>query len=507
MSEVVSVNPATGESTPVGRAESTPADVVAACAAAAAAAPALAAGDLGWRASLLESAAGALEADSEAIVAVADAETALGGARLTGELRRTCYQLRFLAGVVRDGGFLEATIDHAHDSPMGPLPDLRRQLEPVGVVAVFGASNFPLAFSVPGGDTASALAAGCPVVVKAHPAHPATSGRCLDALVRGLAAAGAPDGAIAMVDGLDAGVALVEDERVAAVGFTGSYAAGRALFDRCARRASPIPFYGELGSVNPLVVTPAAAARRAAEIGEGIVGSVTLGSGQFCTKPGLLFVPAGGDGDAVVGAAREALAAKPGATMLTEAIRNRFDEGVERLASLPGVRVVARSAPAATAAGAGAALVETDLASITGEHRGVFETECFGALGVVVRYDDDSALLAALAGLEPALTFSVQAEAGDELGADLVALGARQAGRVVVNGYPTGVGVTWAMHHGGPLPAATSSLHTSVGASALRRWLRPVSYQATPDEWLPSALREGNPWAIVRRVDGALALP
>ncbi len=499
---VVSSDPVTGVATPTGVDESSAADVAAACAAAQGAAPGLGALDLGARAAVLDAVAAALEADAEGIVDVANAETALGGPRLAGELRRTCFQFRFLADVVRDGAFVEASVDHARDTPMGPLPDLRRQLEPLGPVGVFGASNFPLAFSVPGGDTASALAAGCPVVIKAHPAHPLTSRRAFDAMAGALAGAGAPSGTASLIYGLGAGAALVTDPRVTAVGFTGSYGAGRALFDLAQARPTPIPFYGELGSVNPLVVTSAAAAARAVAIGEGLVASVTLGAGQFCTKPGLAFVPVGVDGDALVAAARDALTAQAGATMLTTTIRDRFAEGVEGLLAVPGVDLVASSGAPDSAAGSGATLVATNLETLTGEHRAALETEYFGALAVIVRYDDDARLDEVLSGLEPALTFSVHAEPDDEHGRRLVALGATRAGRVLVNGYPTGVGVSWSMHHGGPMPAATSPLHTSVGASALRRWLRPVSYQSVPDEWLPPALREANPWGVPRRVDG-----
>ncbi len=502
MTQVLSTNPVTGEATPIGIDESDAAGVATATMAAADAAPLFAATDLAGRAAQLDAIAAALEADATSIVETADRETALGEARLGGELRRTCFQFRFFADVVRDGAFLEASVDHARDTPMGPLPDLRRQLEPLGPVGVFGASNFPLAFSVPGGDTASALAAGCPVVVKAHPAHPATSLRTFTAMRHALDANGAPTGTLSLIFGMDAGVALVTDPRVTAVGFTGSYGAGRSLFELANARATPIPFYGELGSVNPLVVTPRAAAARGAAIGEGLVGSVTLGAGQFCTRPSLLFVPAGKDGDALVDAARAALEAQSGATMLSRAIRDRFVGGVDRLLGVPGVSLVARSDTPSSDAGSGAVLIATDLATLTGPNRSDLETECFGAIGIFVRYDDVEELLATLATLEPALTFSVHAESDEPLGSSLVTLGARQAGRVLVNGYPTGVGVSWSMHHGGPLPAATSSLHTSVGASAMRRWLRPICYQALPDEWLPPALRDANPWGVPRRVDG-----
>ena len=407
---------------------------------------------------------------------------------------------------MRDGGFLEASVDHAYDSPMGPLPDLRRQLEPLGPIGVFGASNFPLAFSVPGGDTASALAAGCSVVIKAHPAHPLTSKVTFEALRRAALSCGAPEATVQLLFGLTAGVALVEDPHVTAVGFTGSYRAGRALFERAQSRPDPIPFYGELGSVNPLVVTPLAAMARAQTLGEGLVGSVTLGSGQFCTKPGLLFVPSGPDGDAVLAAAKDAMTHFAGASMLSEAIRDRFDDGVAQLLSVPGVALVARSANAATASGAEGVLVVTDVATLQGEHRSVLETECFGALAILVRYAEEGELLASLESLDPALTFTLLVEEGDPYGPPLLDVGRRKAGRVIVNGFPTGVGVSWSMQHGGPLPAATSSLHTSVGATSLRRWLRPVSYQSVPDEWLPASLREDNPLGIPRRVDGALVL-
>jgi len=504
MDEVVGVNPASGERRALGLRESSRDDVAAAGRAADSAATWLSGQSLSWRADLLDAMAASLEADGDEIVLAADEETALGSTRLGGELRRTCFQFRFFAGVVRDGGFLEASVDHAYDSPMGPLPDLRRQLEPLGPVGIFGASNFPLAFSVPGGDTASALAAGCSVVVKAHPAHPRTSLLCATSLRRAATSCGAPEAIVQLVFGLDAGIALVEDPHVTAIGFTGSFAAGRALFDRAQARPEPIPFYGELGSVNPLVITPLAARARAQSLGEGMVASVTLGAGQFCTKPGLLFVPRGHDGDAVLDAAKEAVAHAAGASMLSADIRDRFNDGVTRLLSVPGVDVVARSAPHESASGAPSVLATTDVATLVGEYRSTIETECFGAVALVVRYDGLDELLASLESLEPALTFTLHAEEEDPFGPALVHVGRGKAGRVIVNGFPTGVGVSWSMHHGGPLPAATSSLHTSVGATSIRRWLRPVSYQAVPDEWLPPSLQEGNPLGIPRRVDGHL---
>ena len=498
---IYSDNPTTGERVATELVESSGVDVAAMCAVAARAARDLARRPLAWRAALLDAVASALEDDAEGIIADADAETGLGVGRLRGELARTCFQFRFFADVVRDGGFLEASIDHPYESPMGPLPDLRRQLEPLGVVGVFGASNFPLAFSVPGGDTASALAAGCSVVIKAHPAHPRTSMRTYSCLERAARAAGAPEGTIGLIFGLDAGSALVRDEHVAAVGFTGSLGAGRALFDQAQSRAVPIPFYGELGSVNPLVVTPAAANQRATALGEGLVASVTLGSGQFCTKPGLLFVPRGEAGDELVAAAVAALERGEGATMLTTAIRDRFEVGVARLDDVTGLTRLALSARAVSDAGSFAALYEMDVATLSLQ-RDVVMTEYFGALAIVVRYATLEELLDAVASLDAALTFSLHVGEDDEAAPALLAAGAMRAGRVIVNGFPTGVGVSWSMHHGGPYPASTNALHTSVGATAVRRWLRPVSYQGVPAAWLPPALLDENPLNVPQRVDG-----
>ncbi len=504
VSEVFSTNPVTGVATPLGIHETSVEEVVQMGRRSLGAATTFATRSLEWRAGLLEAMAQALDDDGAAIIAAANEETGLGEGRLTGELRRTSFQFRFFASVVRDGGFLEASVDHATDTPMGPLPDLRRQLEPLGPVAVFGASNFPLAFSVPGGDTASALAAGCSVIVKAHPAHPNTSRLCVRALERAASQVDAPVDLLQCVFGVAAGVSLVDDVNVRAVGFTGSYRAGRFLFDRAQARAVPIPFYGELGSVNALVITPRAAGARASEIGAAMVASVTLGAGQFCTKPGLLFVPSGRDGDEVVSAAREAMSASAGATMLSSAIREHYDAGVAALLDTQGVEVLARSSSGSGPSGAGAVLVEIALDTLSGPDASILDTECFGAVAIVVRYAQRERLLEALSDLEPALTFTVHAESDDDWGPVLIDLGRQLAGRVIINGYPTGVGVSWSMHHGGPHPATTSALHTSVGANSMRRWLRPVSYQSVPDAWLPESIKEDNPLGIVRRVDGQL---
>jgi NADP-dependent aldehyde dehydrogenase len=495
---VASVDPRTGEEIEQVASE-TPADGVAQLGAAAAvAAPAFAAMGRAGRAALLESVAAELEAAGDRIVALADRESALGTARLTGELARTTFQFRFMAEVIRDGGYLDVTIDHADPAATPPRPDLRRTRVPLGPVAVFGASNFPLAFSVPGGDTASALAAGCPVVAKAHPAHPATSLACAEAITRGLGAA--PPGTFALVHGEDAGRALVTDPHIKAVGFTGSLRGGRALHDLAAARPEPIPFYGELGSLNPLIVTPGAAAARAEEIGRGAAASFTLGNGQFCTKPGLLFVPRGDAGERLVGALVAHAATLPLGPLLTPGIRAAYEAGVERAAALPDVTVLAR--PGDGAGDATAATVVRVPADRLGD---ALLDEVFGPFAVVADYADDEDLSAALAWLRPALTATVHAEDGEEdLVRPLLDLLARRSGRLVWNGYPTGVAVAWAMTHGGPYPASTSAAHTSVGAAAIQRWLRPVTYQSVPEPLLPPELREGERPGIPRRVDGRL---
>jgi NADP-dependent aldehyde dehydrogenase len=499
----MSTNPSTGEERSLGFAESSDDDVLTATQRALDAFDDYANRPLVWRAGLLRAMAEELEADAANLVALANAETALPTARLEGELRRTAFQLRFFAGVVTDGSFLDATIDHPTDSPMGPLPDLRRMRSALGVVGVFGSSNFPFAFSVPGGDTASALAAGCPVVIKAHPAHPATSVAAFAALERGARRCEAPEGTVNLVFGFNAGAALVDAPAVSAVGFTGSVGAGLALWERANARAVPIPFYGELGSANPLVVTESAAHERATEIGTGLAGSMTLGVGQFCTKPGLAFVPVGDDGDALVAATIEALSSLGPSTMLSASIAEHFRRGIEAVAAVSDVRALVRRDPGSGAL-ASAQLYEVDAARFVDRDAYALREECFGPVALVVRYASRDELRDALFAAEPALTFSLFCVEGDRDGRWLVELGSQRSGRVIVNGYPTGVGVSWSMQHGGPWPSTTSGATTSVGAAAIERWLRPVTFQAVPDDLLPPALQDANPLSIPRRVDGRL---
>ena len=500
--QVWSIDARTGVRVDPVAVESTAADVDAAVQRAAATSAVLVATGLAGRARMLRAMADEIERDADVIIATADRETALGSPRLTGELARTAYQLRLFADVVIDGGYLELIIDHADPAAApAPRPDLRRMLVPLGAVAVFAASNFPLAFSVPGGDTASALGSGCPVVVKAHPGHPATSELCHAALRRGAVAAGLPADVVQLVHGVDAGRQLVVHPQITAVGFTGSVSGGRALFDLACGRPDPIPFYGELGSINPLVVTPAAAHARAASIGSGLAASFTLGSGQFCTKPGLAFVPSGHDGEKLIDALHAATVTIPAGAMLTAGIRDAFTAGASAREALANARSLRNGGPGTDGEQAGHA--PRILVASAGTLDEMLLEECFGPLIVVAVYADADELVAALERIEGSLTATIHCGVGsDEIAARVTSLAVRKAGRVLFNGFPTGVAVTWSMQHGGPWPATTASLHTSVGATAIRRFLRPVVFQDAPAELLPAELREENPLRMPRRVDG-----
>ncbi|MDI5963785.1 aldehyde dehydrogenase (NADP(+)) [Streptantibioticus silvisoli] len=439
------------------------------------------------RAAALEAVADALDARAADLVAVADAETALGEVRLTGEVARATGQLRLFARLLRDGGHLDVVID----PPGGPGPDLRRTTRPTGPVAVFSASNFPFAFSVAGGDTASALAAGCPVVVKAHEAHPGTSELTATLVTRALARAGAPDGVFAVVHGFEAGPALVRHPAITAVGFTGSSRGGLALSELCARRAVPIPFYGELGSVNPVLVLPGAARGRRDDVATGYAASLTLGAGQFCTNPGVLFVP---DDQPLVEALGAAVTRSAGAPMLSERIHAGYQESLDRLDRRADLTLLARGVPGDGPWAATPTVYRTTAAAVAAAPDLVTE-EHFGPIGIVVTGAGpaEAADLLDRAGAGQ-LTATVQLDTGDAddlaLARDALARLARHAGRLIVNGWPTGVAVTAAQHHGGPYPATTAPAHTSVGATAIRRWLVPVAYQDVPSELLPPELRD-----------------
>ncbi|SMY06681.1 aldehyde dehydrogenase (NADP(+)) [Flavimaricola marinus] len=438
------------------------------------------------RAALLDAIADEIEARAEPLTAIAMAESGLPEARLQGERGRTTGQLRLFARHIEAGDYLDRRHDEAlPDRAPLPRPDLRLMQRPIGPVAVFGASNFPLAFSVAGGDTASALAAGCPVVVKGHPAHPGTSAIVAEAISAAVAAKGLPGGVFSMVQdgGVAVGKALVEHPLITAVGFTGSLRGGRALFDLCAAREVPIPFYGELGSINPMFLLPNAVAARGKAIAQGWAGSLTMGAGQFCTNPGVAVVIDGPDADALVSEAVAALGGVSAQVMLTEGIASAFREGSRRMASeaevLTGAECAGREAT-------------PWLLQVTGTEWATTPSlahEVFGPLGIVVRVKDAEEMAAVASGLAGQLTATLHIDEADHpQAARLMPVLERKAGRILVNGYPTGVEVAEAMVHGGPYPATTNFGATSVGTMAIRRWLRPVCYQNVPDALLPADL-------------------
>ncbi|MFM9370754.1 aldehyde dehydrogenase (NADP(+)) [Streptomyces sp. Da 82-17] len=461
------------------------------------------------RARFLERVADQLAGATEELVARAHLETALPTARLTGEVGRTTGQLRLFAQVLRDGGLHGARIDPAlPDRAPLPRPDLRQRRVPLGPVAVFGASNFPLAFSVLGGDTAAALAAGCPVVVKAHDAHLGTSELAARAVRAAVVETGMPDGVFSLLvgEGPVVGAQLVTDPHIRAVGFTGSRAAGLAVLRAASERPRPIPVYAEMSSVNPVVLLPGALAERARELAAAFVGSLTLGAGQFCTNPGLLIGVAGPDLDAFEEAAGTAVREHVGATMLTPGIAQAYHREVEAVASRPGVRVRARGAAAGSASPGQAVLMSVDGDVFRADPE--LQREMFGSAGLVVRCRDLDEVAEVLRSLEGQLTATVHtADADLPQARALLPLLERLAGRVLFNGWPTGVEVGHAMVHGGPFPATSDSRTTSVGSLAVDRFLRPVAYQDVPEALLPAPLLDANPYGVPRRVDGTLESP
>lgn len=467
--------------------------------AAAAAAPIWRTSSADDRARWLSAIADALDANADELVAIADRETRLGAVRLRGEVGRTTGQLRLFASVVREGSYLELTVDDADAAATPPRPELRRLLVGVGPVAVFSASNFPFAFSVCGGDTASAWAAGNPVIVKAHSGHPELSERTAAIAIEALAAAGAPHGSLALIQGREAGNALVQHPVIQAAGFTGSLSGGRALFDLASGRPDPIPFYGELGSVNPVVVTTGAATARGSELASGLVGSFTLGAGQFCTKPGVVFIPRDAGIEQLVA---DAVAGAAGGPLLTERITTAFPDGIRDLEADPSVEVLAHGAE--TPDGARPVVLTTDAAAVA-ERAETLLAEVFGPVTLLVRYNDQAELLRALRAVPGSLTATLHSEAGEDV-AEVLELLQLRAGRVLFAGWPTGVAVTWSQQHGGPWPA-TTSLHTSVGATAIRRFLRPVVFQDAPEALLPEPLREASLTRLPHRRNGVLRVP
>ncbi|SDI48263.1 NADP-dependent aldehyde dehydrogenase [Arthrobacter subterraneus] len=450
------------------------------------------------RAGWLDALARALRENAAELVQLGMADTNLAEARLQGELKRSAFQLELFAEEVRTGVVLDAVIDHADPEwGMGPRPDIRRVNVPLGVVGVFGASNFPFAFSVMGGDSASALAAGCAVLHKVHSGHRTLALRTAEIAVEALRNAGAPEGLFGVVDGREAAEALVDHPLVKAIGFTGSTAGGRALFNRASARAEPIPFYGELGSINPVFVLPEAWSSRSADILAGYAGSFTMGMGQFCTKPGVLFVPDSATEEQLRGALSPALEKAPLGKLLTPGLRDSFGQARDGLAGIDGVTTLI---PGSDDEVPSPTVLLTDAAAVKADPE-ILRQEMFGPATVVVRYSSPEEL-PGLAGLmEGQLTATIHADDADQAG-DLLDTLTGIAGRVLWNGWPTGVTVSYAQQHGGPYPATTAPGTTSVGTAAVGRFTRPVAYQDVPDQALPPALREANPWGIRRRVDG-----
>lgn len=440
------------------------------------------------RAAFLEAIADEIEKRGDAVTEIGTSETGLPAARLQGERGRTTGQLRLFASHIRAGDYLDVRKDEAlPDRQPLPRPELRMMQRPIGPVAVFGASNFPLAFSTAGGDTAAALAAGCPVVVKGHSAHPGTGEIIAEAIAAAIESCGIHPGVFSLIQGgkRDVGTALVQHPLIKAVGFTGSLAGGRALFDLCAGRPEPIPFFGELGSVNPMFVLPQALAARGAEIGAGWAGSLTMGAGQFCTNPGIAVVAKGAEGDALVKAASEALAKADAQTMLTDGIASAYRAGKSRFDESAGVTALVQ-----TDSGERSALpnlYETDVDTFLANH--ALSEEVFGPLGLVVRVSGLEDMQKLAKALEGQLTATLHMDAGDTEDAKaLLPILERKAGRVLANGFPTGVEVSDTMVHGGPYPASTNFGATSVGTLSIRRFLRPVCYQNIPEGVLPEDL-------------------
>jgi alpha-ketoglutaric semialdehyde dehydrogenase len=458
------------------------------------------------RARFLETIAKGIEDLGDTLIERAQIESALPRARLEGERARTTGQLRLFASLVRDGRWLSATIDTAmpERKPM-PRSDLRLQRIAVGPVAVFGASNFPLAFSVAGGDTASALAAGCPVIVKAHSAHPGTSELVGRVIQKAVADMGLPEGVFSLLfgPGNRIGEALVRHPAISAVGFTGSRRGGLSLMKTASERPVPIPVYAEMSSINPFYLLPGALKSRAQAIAQGFADSVTLGVGQFCTNPGLVIALDGPELDAFLAAVRTALAAKNAQTMLTPGIHAAYADGVASRRKMPVVEIVAEGGSSEAPSAAQPVLFGTTAEAFLGTPE--LEGEIFGPTSLIVRCRDEEELMRVTREAEGQLTATLHFDESDvPLARKLLPLLERRVGRILGNGYPTGVEVSYAMVHGGPFPATSDGRTSSVGATAIERFLRPVCYQDLPDTLLPEALREGNPLGLWRLRDGQL---
>lgn len=452
-------------------------------------------------ADFLDEVAAQIEALGDDLLHTADRETGLGLPRLTGERARTTGQIRSFAALLRDGAYLRAIING--EAPGQPA--IKQMQFPLGPAAIFAASNFPFAFAVAGGDSASALAAGCPIVVKAHPGHPATSELFAQAISAAVESQGFPAGTFSMLQGsgIDVGGWLVEHDGIEAVGFTGSLRGGRAIHDIAARRPRPIPVYAEMGSVNPVVITQAALVERADEIAEGLVESVTMGTGQFCTNPGLILLEDSGASRDFIASVSDQMGAAPAGVLLNQAVASGLDSAVSQTAANARIEVLTGGDPAADgdAFGYSNTVMQTSAAAIRADDR--LQIEHFGPVTLFVLCGDSADLRATVGALEGNLTATVHAEAS-ELGdiGDLLHQLREKAGRVIWNGFPTGVAVVPAMQHGGPYPATTAPGTTSVGTNAIYRFMRPIAFQNVPDALLPPALQDGNPLGLLRLVDG-----
>jgi len=460
------------------------------------------------RGAFLRTIAAKIESIAGDVIERAAQETALPQARLQGETARTCAQLRLFAQVAEEGSWVQARIDRADPNRKpAPKPDIRSMLRPLGPVVVFGASNFPLAFSVAGGDTASALAGGNTVIVKAHAAHPGTSelvGRAVQESVR---ECGLPEGVFSLLfgSGSQIGTALMKHPLVKAGGFTGSRTAGRILMDVAAARPEPIPFYAEMSSTNPVFILPGALRERGETLAAGLHASFTLGAGQFCTKPGMVFLPKGSDAKAFAQKLQQLVAGSAPFHLLTKAIHSSYDSAIAARKSEAPLKLVAEGPHAAVGAGfaVSSALFETDAAAFLGSD---LDAEIFGPTTLLVEHSSRDQVLAIARTLEGHLTATIHGTEDDLRDfADLIAILDNKVGRLVFNGFPTGVEVTHAMVHGGPYPSTSDGRSTSVGSQAIFRFTRLVCYQGFPGSALPDALKDGNPLGIWRMVDGEMS--
>lgn len=456
-------------------------------------------------ADLLDTIVEEVESRAAALIETADRETALGTPRLTGELARTTGQLRAFSALLREGSYVEAVIDTAlPDRQPLPRPDLRRMLLPLGPVAVFSASNFPFAFATAGGDTAAAIAAGCPVIVKGHPGHPATSELFAAAINAAISACGFPPGFFSLLQGdsHEVGRWLVQHPLLQAVGFTGSLRGGRALHDVAAQRPRPIPVYAEMGSINPLIITAGALAERSPQLAQGLAGSATMGAGQFCTNPGLILLPAGAASQAFISSYTAAMQAIEPGILLNSAIERGLVQTVSRSAAAKDVQVLAGAEPEQSEGFCFPhTVLQTDVTAFLANED--LQEEHFGPVTLFVTCADDVELQRVIHSLAGQLTGSVHSGAAEQeaLRPLLDAL-REKVGRLIWNGFPTGVEVAPAMQHGGPWPATSAAATTSVGQNAIKRFMRPLAWQDLPDALLPDALRDNNPLGILRLVNG-----